>query len=99
MSFVYVEKDAQGNDVHRVFGPNLQAMAVSGSTLPITASTTGKAVVDGVGNYGLIFTVVDGGATGDKFGLTITAPSGAPSQPSLTFAPKPVIAPGVVTVH
>ena len=96
---MYVEKDAQGNDVHRVFGPNLQAMAVSGSTLPITASITGKAVVDGVGNYGLIFTAVDGGATGDQFGMTITAPPGAPSWPGLTFATKPVIAPGVVAVH
>ena len=37
--------------------------------------------------------------TGDKFGLRVTGPPGAPSQPSLTFAPKPVIAPGVVTVH
>jgi VCBS repeat-containing protein len=96
---VYVEKDAQGNVVHRVFGPNLQAMAVSGSTLPITASITGKAVVDGVGNYGLIFTAVDGGASGDQFGLKITAPPGAPTWPSLTFAAKPVTATGVVTVR
>ncbi len=96
---VYVEKDAQGNVVHRVFGPNLQAMAVSGSTLPITASITGKAVVDGVGNYGLIVTAVDGGASGDQFGLRITAPPGAPSWPTLTFAPKPVLTSGVVTVR
>jgi hypothetical protein len=95
----YLEKDAQGNVVHRVFGPNLQAMAVSGSTLPITASITGKAVVDGVGNYGLIVTAVDGGASGDQFGLKITAPPGAPSWPTLTFAAKPVTATGVVTVR
>ena len=78
---MYVEKAAQGNVVHRVFGPNLQAMAVSGSTLPITASITGKAVVDGGGGSGLIVTVVDGGASGDQFGLRITAPpgQGAPS--------------------
>jgi hypothetical protein len=74
-------------------------MAVSGSTLPITASITGKAVVDGVGNYGLVFTAVDGGTSGDQFGLTITAPPGAPSWPTLTFAPKPVMATGVITVR
>ena len=96
---VYLEKDAQGNVVHRLFALNVQALVVSGSTLPITASITGKGVVDGVSNYGLIVTVVDGGASGDKFGLRVTGPPGAPSQQSLTFAPKPVIAPGVVTVR
>ena len=64
----------------------------------ITASITGKAVVDGVSNYGLIVTAVDGGASGDKFGLRVTGPPGASSQPSLTFAPKPVIAPGTFSV-
>jgi hypothetical protein len=37
--------------------------------------------------------------TGDRFGLRITALNGAPSWPGLTFAPQPVIAPGVVTVR
>ncbi len=47
--------------------PNLQAMAVSGSTLPITASITGKAVVDAP-KLRLIVTVVDGGASGTSSG-------------------------------
>ncbi len=91
----FVERTPDGAIVHQVWGPSLQAMTVSGSS-PVTASITGKAVVDGVGNHSLVLTLVDGSP--DKVGLRIALPSGA-TVASLTFAPVAVGAGGVVSVR
>jgi hypothetical protein len=56
----------------------------------------GKAVVNGVGNYSYVLTVTD--AATDTLALKVTAPSGAPAVPSLTFAARSVRTGGSITV-
>ena len=94
----FLERNPNGVVVNTVFGPNLQTIAVS-TTSPLTATITGKAVVNGAGNYGLIVTAIDGGTAADRVGLKISAPAGAPSVPSLSFGPINVSPGGAVIVR
>jgi hypothetical protein len=62
------------------------------STLAVkegTAVITGKATLDGVGNYTYTLTAHDGGTTGDTFGLEVKDPA-KKTVSFLTFAPAPV---------
>ena len=67
----FVVETPAGAVVSEVWAPNLQAMALSGSS-PVTAKITGKAVVNGIGNHGLTLTLVDGSP--DQVGLRMAWP-------------------------
>jgi hypothetical protein len=54
-----------------------------------TAVITGKATLNGVGNYTYVLTAVDNGENGDLFGLEVKGPDKKPVS-LLTFAPAPV---------
>ena len=75
---------------HRVTGDVVLKSNSMGSLAIVggTAVITGKATLNGVGNYGFRATVVDNGEPGttDQFGLKVTNPAGAVVT-DLTFDP------------
>jgi hypothetical protein len=81
-SLLYIEHRPTGDVV--VKSNAVTSMAIVGGE----AVPTGKAVVNGVGNYGFIARVIDNGDPGsnDQFGLRITNPSGG-LVADLTFNP------------
>ena len=90
-----IERTPAGAIVNRVKGVTLSSLSVSTGS-PRTAVLNGKAVVNGVGNYSYVLTVTD--AATDTLALKVTAPSGAPAVPSLTFAARSVRTGGSITV-
>ena len=96
--FGFLERTPAGTIVSTVKGTALQTLTV-GTGSPKPAAFTGKAVVNGVGNYGYVVSVTDAGATGDTFALRLTAPAGAPSRPWLSFLALPLQPGGAVTVR
>ena len=88
--FLYISRDADGNVVHVFKGNVMSTLAVTGTSYPKTAMVTGKATLDGVGNYSYILTGIDahgpGNAVGDQFGLRVTDSSDNPVD-DLTFDP------------
>jgi bacillolysin len=81
-NFIYIEHRATGDVILK--SNSLGAMAIVGNE----AQPTGKAVVNGVGNYSFIARAIDKGDPGttDQFGLRVTAPNGAVVA-DLTFNP------------
>ena len=65
-----------------------------------TATITGKATLNGVGNYGFTATVVENGdpGTSDQFGLKVTNTAGAVVK-DLTFAPLTLVGGNTVVPH
>ncbi|MBF4767676.1 tandem-95 repeat protein [Nocardioides agariphilus] len=94
----FLERSPSGDVVTQVKGTAFQTLVV-GTGSPLPAALTGKAVVNGIGNYAYVVNVADGGANGDTFALRVTAPAGAPSLPSLSFAALPVRPGGAISVH
>ena len=95
---VFLEKTVDGAAISTVRGTAFQTLAV-GTGSPRPAAFTGKAVANGIGNYSYVVKVADAGATGDTFALRLTAPSGAPSLDSLSFAALPVRPGGALSVR
>jgi hypothetical protein len=64
------------------------------------AALTGKATLNGVGNYGFQATVVDNGDPGktDQFGLKVTNPAGGVVG-DLTFDPLTLTGGNIVVPH
>ena len=81
-SLLYLEHRASGDVVLK--SNSMGSLAIVGNT----AAITGKATLNGVGNYGFRATVVDNGDPGttDQFSLKVTNPAGA-VVPDLTFGP------------
>jgi hypothetical protein len=81
-SLLYIEHRATGDVALK--SNSIGSLAIVGATAVIT----GKATLNGVGNYGFRATVVDNGDAGttDKFGLKVTNPAGEVVQ-DLTFDP------------
>jgi len=81
-SLLYIEHRLAGDVVLK--SNSMGSLAIVGNT----AVLTGKATLNGVGNYGFRATVVDNGDPGttDQFGLKLTNPSGAVVS-DLTFVP------------
>jgi hypothetical protein len=81
-SLLYIEHRSTGDVVLRSNAIGNMAI-VSNEALP-----TGRATLNGVGNYGFIARIIDNGEAGssDKFGLRVTDPGGAVVL-SLTFDP------------
>jgi hypothetical protein len=81
-ALLYIEHRPTGDVV--VKSNAITSMAIVGGE----AVPTGKAVVNGAGNYGFIARIIDNGDPGvnDQFGLRITDPSGA-IVTDLTFNP------------
>ena len=81
------------SDVNVVQGANLSALVITSGS-PKTAKISGKAVVNGAGNYSFVLTGTDLGTASstpsapDTIALQLTAPSGAPGVASLTFAAR-----------
>ncbi len=69
---LYISRDAQGNVVHILKGNVMSTMAIDGNT----AKITGKATLDGVGNYHYIITGIDNGTSGDQYGQQVTDGNG-----------------------
>ncbi|HLF40365.1 MAG TPA: MBG domain-containing protein, partial [Acidimicrobiia bacterium] len=88
--FLYVSRDQDGDVVHVLKGNVMSTMAITG----ITAMVTGKATLDGVGNYSYILTGIDNRtaaepnppATPDRYGQRVTDSAGATVN-DLTFDP------------
>ncbi len=83
--FLYVSRDADGNVVHILKGNVMRTMAINGAT----AKVTGKATLDGVGNYSYIITGIDDGASGDQYGQQVMDSAGSPVS-ALSFGPVDV---------
>ena len=81
-SLLYVEHRATGDVVLK--SNSMGSLSIVGNAAVIT----GKATLNGVGNYGFQATAVDNGEPGttDQFGLKVTNPAGAVVA-DLTFAP------------
>ena len=85
-------------------GNSISTLAISKKAFPYTATVTGKATLNGVGNYAFSFTAQDTHGTihdGDTFGkMSVTAPSGAPGVPAGMLINSPMtIATGDVYIH
>jgi hypothetical protein len=88
--FLYVSRDADGDVVHVLKGNVMNTLAIDSKT----ALVTGKATLDGVGNYTYVITAIDKGttnqpnppATPDQYGQKLTDGSGA-IVTALTFPP------------
>ncbi len=93
----FLERTPDGEVVTTVKGTAFQTLVV-GTGSPLPAALTGKAVVNGIGNYTYVINVADGGTTADTFAMRLTAPAGAPSFPYLSFTALPVRAGGAVSV-
>jgi MBG domain (YGX type)/Bacterial Ig-like domain (group 3)/Chlamydia polymorphic membrane protein (Chlamydia_PMP) repeat len=83
--FLYIQRDAAANVLHVLKGNVISTMAISAKT----ATITGKATLDGVGNYSYILTAIDNGnpnptTNPDQYGQQISDPSGSPVG-SLSF--------------
>jgi hypothetical protein len=93
-SLLYIEHRATSDVVLK--SNSMGALAIVGST----AAITGKATLNGVGNYGFQATVMDKSDPGssDQFGLKVTNPAGAVVN-DLTFAPVTLTGGNVVVPH
>ncbi|HET7037025.1 MAG TPA: glycine-rich protein [Thermomicrobiaceae bacterium] len=70
--FLSIARDGDGNVVHVLKGNVMSTLAISGNT----AKVTGKATLDGVGNYGYVITGIDNGTTNDQYGQQVKDSSG-----------------------
>jgi hypothetical protein len=99
-----LERNASGDIVNVVKGVNLSALVITSGS-PKTAKITGKAVVNGAGNYSFVLTGTDLGTSSstpsapDTLALQLTAPGGAPAVPSMTFAARGVAAGGNINIR
>jgi hypothetical protein len=80
--FLYVSRDADGNVVHILKGNVMSTMAIKGAT----AKITGKATLDGAGNYSYVITGIDNGTSGDQYGLQVVDSAGSLVS-DLSFGP------------
>jgi hypothetical protein len=91
--FLFIARDTEGSVLHVLKGNVMSTMAITAST----AMITGKATLDGVGNYTYILTGIDNATptqpnpptNPDRYGQRITDPAGAVLD-MLTFDPVPV---------
>jgi hypothetical protein len=91
---LYIETDSAGHQT--VLKGNVMAtMAITtgtGGGYPKTAQITGKATLNGAGNYSYVITGIDGaGTTGDadQYGQRVTSPAGS-LVAAQSFGPLPV---------
>ena len=85
-------------------GNSISTLAVSKTAFPYAAFVTGKATLNGVGNYAFSFTAQDTNGTsndGDTFGkMSVMAPYGAPGVPAgMLISSLMTIATGDVHIH
>ena len=85
-------------------GNSISTLAVSKTAFPYAAFVTGKATLNGVGNYAFSFTAQDTNGTsndGDTFGkMSVMAPYGAPGVPAgMLINSLMTIATGDVHIH
>jgi hypothetical protein len=91
----YVETDNTGTQVVSLKGNVMSTLAITrtNGTYPETATITGKATLNGVGNYSYILQGLDalGGVQpdADQFGMQVTDPTKAPVT-SLSFGLQPL---------
>jgi hypothetical protein len=97
-SVLYLAEDAAGNVLHVLKGNAMSGLAISGTT----ATVSGKATLDGVGNYRYIITGVDNsapssGSNPDLYTQLVTDSTGA-SAPSVTVYPSTAVSNGDIFV-